>query len=156
MGYKERRAEKISTLADPHLETGEQIQTGFLTIKGSGIFTWPAEWIVVTDRAILIVGGRETQRLPRDFWFGKPTGLYHEIELDRTYKVHRQWYQEIIAADEALRGNQDPDEPAVGGPVRPCSDDLDDGAAILAILAALSSRSSPRGAGQGLCGHLAW
>jgi hypothetical protein len=114
VGYKERRAKKIATLAEPHLEPGEQIQTGFMTIKGSGIFTWPAEWFVVTDRAILIVGRREVQRLPRDFWFGKPTGLYHMIELDRTYKVHRQWYQEVIAADEALRGKQNPDDPVAG------------------------------------------
>ncbi|MDA2815003.1 hypothetical protein O4J56_30440 [Nocardiopsis sp. RSe5-2] len=85
-----------------------------MTITGSGLFTRPAEWIVVTDRAVLVVDGREAQRLPRDVSFGKPTGMYHTIELDRTYKVHRQWYQEVIAADEALRGQQDPDDPAVG------------------------------------------
>jgi hypothetical protein len=60
---------------------------------------------VVTDRAILIVGRDTVQRLPRDFSFGRPTGLYHEFELDRTYKVHRQWYPEVIAADEALRAS---------------------------------------------------
>jgi hypothetical protein len=95
----------IAAQAAPHLEPGEQVQTGFSTVTGSGIFTVPAETIVVTDRAILIVGrGGEVKRLPRDFRFGKPTGLHHKIELDRTYKVHRQWYEEVIAADEALRG----------------------------------------------------
>jgi hypothetical protein len=85
-----------------------------MTVTGSGIFTVPAETFVVTDRAILIVYGGEAQRLPRDISFGKPTGLYHKIELDRTYKVHRQWYQEVIAADEALREMQTHDDPAAG------------------------------------------
>ncbi|BCL25199.1 hypothetical protein ACFFS2_39895 [Streptomyces aurantiacus] len=66
----------------------------------------PAATVVVTDRAILIVGRGRVQRLLRDFWFGKPTGLYHMVELDRTYKVHRQWYSEITLADEALRDMQ--------------------------------------------------
>ncbi|MEO3928783.1 hypothetical protein ABGB07_33725 [Micromonosporaceae bacterium B7E4] len=114
MGYKERRVKIIATRAAPHLEPGEQIQTGFITVTGSGIFTVPAETFVVTDRAILIVGRGEAQRLPRDFWFGKPTGMYHKIELDRTYKVHRQWYQEVITADEALREMRTPDDPAAG------------------------------------------
>ncbi|MGI5151964.1 hypothetical protein ACQEVC_37320 [Plantactinospora sp. CA-294935] len=114
MGYKERRVKIIATRAAPYLEPGEQIQTGFITVTGSGIFTVPAETFVVTDRAILIVGRAEAQRLPRDFWFGKPTGIYHKIELDRTYKVHRQWYQEVIAADDALRDMQTPDDPAAG------------------------------------------
>ncbi|MCW6006082.1 hypothetical protein K1W54_16055 [Micromonospora sp. CPCC 205371] len=114
MGYKERRAKMIAARAEPHLEPGEQIQTGFVTVTGSGIFTVPAETFVVTDRAILVVGHGEAQRLPRDFWFGKPTGLYHKIELDRTYKVHRQWYQEVIAADEALREMRTQDDPAAG------------------------------------------
>lgn len=106
MGYQERRVELISKRAAPHLEPGEQIQTGFVTLTGSWIFTVPAETFVVTDRAILIVGRGKVQRLPRDFWFGKPTGVYYMIELDRTYKVHRQWYPEITAADEALREMQ--------------------------------------------------
>ena len=114
MGYKERRAKMIAEQAAPYLEPGEQIQTGFITVSGSGIFTVPAETIVVTDRAILVVGRGKVQRHPRDFWFGKPTGLYHKIELDRTYKVHRQWYQEIAAADEALREAQTHDDPVVG------------------------------------------
>jgi hypothetical protein len=49
------------------------------------------------------VGRDGVQRLPRDFRFGEPTGMYHKIELDRRYKVHRQYYPEITAADEALR-----------------------------------------------------
>ncbi|PWR12597.1 hypothetical protein DKT68_02870 [Micromonospora acroterricola] len=111
MGYKERRAEMIATQAAPHLEPGEQVQTGFMTVTGWGIFTVPAETFVVTDRAILIVGRGGAQRLPRDVRFGKPTGIYHRIKLDRTYKVHRQWYQEVIAADEALREMQTHDDP---------------------------------------------
>ncbi|WP_430498215.1 hypothetical protein ACQRWP_25170 [Micromonospora trifolii] len=114
MGYKERRAKMIATRAAPHLEPGEQIQTGFVTLAGSGIFTVPAETFVVTDRAILVLGSSEAQRLSRDFWFGKPTGLYYKFELDHTYKVHRQWYPEVIAADEALREMQAQDDPAVG------------------------------------------
>lgn len=114
MGYRERRVKMIATRAAPHLEPGERIQTGFVTLAGSGIFTVPAETFVVTDRAILIVGNGEARRLPRGFWFGKPKGLYHKFELDRTYKVHRQWYQEVIAADEALREMQAQDDPAGG------------------------------------------
>jgi hypothetical protein len=114
VGYKERRAKMIATQAAPHLEPGEQIQTGFITVTGSGILTVPAETFVVTDRAIIIVGRGEAQRLPRDFWFGKPTGMYHKIELNRTYKVHRQWYQEVVAADEALREMRGHDDPAAG------------------------------------------
>ncbi|WP_433127435.1 hypothetical protein ACQPWW_31360 [Micromonospora sp. CA-240977] len=114
MGYKERRAKMIATRAAPHLEPGERIQTGFVTLTGSGIFTVPAETVVVTDRAILVVGRSEVQRLPRNLSFGKPTGLYYKFDLDRTYKVHRQWYPEVIAADEALREMQTQDDPAVG------------------------------------------
>lgn len=106
MGYRERRVELIAERAAPHLEPGEQIQTGFIAQSGSGIFTVPVATFVVTDRAILIVGRDGAQRLPRDFRFGEPTGLYHKIELDRTYKVHRQYYSEITAADEALRDMQ--------------------------------------------------
>ncbi|MEU7801651.1 hypothetical protein AB0B10_20530 [Micromonospora arborensis] len=114
MGYKERRAEMIATRAAPHLEPGEQIQTGFVTTIGWLIFTMPAETIVVTDRAILVVGRSGVERLPRDLSFGKPTGVYHKFQLDRTYRVHRQWYPEVIAADEALRERHTQDDPAVG------------------------------------------
>ncbi|MEW2161089.1 hypothetical protein AB0950_38635 [Streptomyces sp. NPDC007189] len=106
MGYQERRVELIARRAAPHLETGEQIQTGFLAQTGSWIFSARVWTFVVTDRAILIVGRNGVQRLPRDFRFGDPTGMYHRIELDRTYKVHRQYYPEITAADEALRDMQ--------------------------------------------------
>jgi hypothetical protein len=109
MGYRERRAKLWAKVAGPHLEPGEQIQTGFIGQLGSGIFTSPAVTVVVTDRAILVVSRSDgsVQRLPRDFRFGKPTGLYHEIEFDhRTYKVHRQYHPELIAADEALREMQ--------------------------------------------------
>ncbi|MHA4820066.1 hypothetical protein ACXZ65_37600 [Streptomyces aculeolatus] len=111
MGYQERRVELIAKRAAPHLESGEQIQTGFITLTGWWIFTRPAETFVVTDRAILIVGRSEAQRLPREFWFGETAGLYHLIELDRTYKVHRQWYPEINTADKALRDMQDRGNP---------------------------------------------
>jgi hypothetical protein len=37
---------------------------------------------------------------------GEPTGMYHKVEFDRAYKVHRQYYPEITAADEALRAMQ--------------------------------------------------
>lgn len=114
VGYKERRAKMIATLAAPHLEPGEQIQTGFVTLAGTGIFTVPAETFVVTDRAILVLGRGQAQRLPRDFRFGKPTGLYYKFGLDRTYKVHRQWYPEVIAADEALGATHTQDDPAAG------------------------------------------
>ncbi|MEU5521116.1 hypothetical protein ABZ759_10695 [Streptomyces sp. NPDC047860] len=111
MGYRERRAEMIAGRAAPYLEPGEQIQTGFMTVTGSGIFTVPAETIVVTDRAILVVGRDGAQRLPRDVRFGNPTGIHHKFELDRTYKVHRQWFKEVVAADEALGA-----PPTEGGP----------------------------------------
>jgi hypothetical protein len=103
MGYRERRIALIAKRAAPHLEPGEQIQTGFIAQTGRWIFTVPVATFVATDRAILVVGRDGVQRLPRDFRFGEPTGLYHLIELDRTYKVHRQYYPEITAADEALR-----------------------------------------------------
>jgi hypothetical protein len=103
MGYQERRVELIAKRAAPHLEPGEQIQTGFIAQSGSWIFTVRVWTFVATDRAILIVGQGAVQRLPRDLRFGEPTGMYHKIELDRTYKVHRQYYSEITAADAALR-----------------------------------------------------
>jgi hypothetical protein len=101
-----RDAEGLTERAAPHLEPGEQIQTGFIAQTGSWIFTVPVATFVITDRAILIVGRDGAQRLPRDFRFGEPTGMYHQIELDRTDKVHRQYCPEIIAADEALREMQ--------------------------------------------------
>ncbi|MGP4025983.1 hypothetical protein [Actinomadura sp. 3N407] len=107
MGYRERRVELIAKRAAPHLEPGEQIQTGFIAQTGWWIFTAPVATFVATDRAILIVGRDGVQRMPRDFRFGEPSGLYHQIELDRTYKVHRQYYPELTAADEALRGMRD-------------------------------------------------
>ncbi|MEV7043688.1 hypothetical protein [Amycolatopsis sp. NPDC051061] len=106
MGYQERRVELIAKRAAPHLEPGEQIQTGFIAQTGSWIFTARVWTFVATDRAVLIVGRDSVQRLPRDFRFGEPTGMYHKVELDRTYKVHRQYYLEITAADEALRDMQ--------------------------------------------------
>jgi hypothetical protein len=114
MGYKERRIAMIAERAAPHLEPGERIQTGFIAQTGSWIFTVPVATFVITDRAILIVGRDGAQRLPRDFRFGEPAGMYHEIELDRTYKVHRQYYPEIIAADEALRDMQARGNPPEG------------------------------------------
>lgn len=106
MGHQERRVEYVAKRAAPHLEPGERIQTGFVGQSGSGLFTVRVRTFVVTDRAILIVGRGGAQRLPRDFRFGEPTGMYHEIRIDRTYKVHRQYYAEIRAADEALRDMQ--------------------------------------------------
>jgi hypothetical protein len=105
MGYRERRVELIASRAAPYLEPGEQIQTGFVAQTGS-LFTAQVWTFVVTDRAILVVHRGGVQRLPRDFRFGDPTGMYHRIELDRTYKVHRQYYPEITAADEALSAMQ--------------------------------------------------
>lgn len=106
MGYRERRAELIGKRAAPHLEPGEQIQAGFIAQTGSWIFTVRVWTFVVTDRAILIVGRDGVQRLSRDFRFGEPTGMYHKIEFDRMYKVHRQYDSEITAADKALRKTQ--------------------------------------------------
>lgn len=117
MGYQERRIALIAKRAAPHLQDGEQIQTGFIAqsrrpslalffLFGTGVGT-----IVVTDRAILVLHRGQAHRASRDVWFGKPTGTYHAIELDRTYWVHRQYYKEIAAADEALRTMQ-----AGGGP----------------------------------------
>ncbi|MEV6171791.1 hypothetical protein AB0L99_26695 [Streptomyces sp. NPDC051954] len=107
MGYQERRVKLIAERAAPHLEPGEQIQTGFIAQTGSWIFTARVWTFVATDRAILIVGRDGVQRLPRDFFFGEPSGMYHNVVLDRTYKVHRQYYQEVTVADEALRVLQD-------------------------------------------------
>ncbi|RZQ61262.1 hypothetical protein [Amycolatopsis suaedae] len=104
MGYQQRRAELVAKRAAPHLEPGERIQTGFIAVTGSGIFTVPAATIVVTDRAILVVTRDGARRFPRDIRFGTPSGLYHRIELDRPYKVHRQFFAEVVAADEALPG----------------------------------------------------
>jgi hypothetical protein len=103
MGHRERRVELIAKRAAPHLEPGERIRTGFIAQTGSWPFTARVWTFVVTDRAILIVGRDGARRLPRDIHFGEPTGMYHFIELDRTYKVHRQYYAEITAADAALR-----------------------------------------------------
>lgn len=115
MGYRERRVRMIADRAAPYLEPGEQIQTGFMTLAGSGIFTVPTETIVVTDRAILVVGRHDAQRLPRALWFGKPTGIYYTFVLDRPFKVHRQWFKEVVAADEALRAMRGTDDgPATG------------------------------------------
>jgi hypothetical protein len=102
VGYQERRVEFFAKRAAPHLEPGERIQTGFVALTGFFIFTAP-HTIVATDRAILILERGGVQRLSRDVRFGRPTGLYHKIQLDRAYKVHRQYYQELAAADEALR-----------------------------------------------------
>jgi hypothetical protein len=106
MGYRERRVELIAKVAAPHLEPGEQIQTGFIALTGWWIFTVPVATFVATDRAILIVGRDGVQRLPRDVHLGEPTGMYHRIELDRTYMVHRQYFSEITSANEALREMQ--------------------------------------------------
>lgn len=111
MGYQERRVELIVKRAAPHLEPGEEIQAGFIAQTGWGIFTVPACTVVATDRAILAIGSDGVRRFPREFRFGKPSGLYHKIDLDRRYKVHRQYYQEIAAADEALREMQGGDNP---------------------------------------------
>lgn len=53
MGYRERRGALIAKRAAPHLEPGEQIQTGFIAQTGRWIFTVPVATFVATDRAIL-------------------------------------------------------------------------------------------------------
>ncbi|GAA1559212.1 hypothetical protein [Kribbella lupini] len=108
MGYQERRVKMIAAQAAPHLELGEQIQTGFIALTGPGIFTTP--WtVVVTDRSILVVHRGQVRRGPRDVVFGEPKGLHHTIHLDRAYKVNRQFYPELATADEALRKMQSTD-----------------------------------------------
>ncbi|WP_432947446.1 hypothetical protein ACQPXM_10940 [Kribbella sp. CA-253562] len=109
MGYQERRAKAIAEQAAPHLEPGEQIQTGFLAVTGGAIFNvgW---WVVVTDRAILVVRRGQAVRGPRDVLFGEPKGVYHSITLDQQYRVHRQYYPELLAADEALRQMRSADD----------------------------------------------
>lgn len=114
MGYQERRVELIAKRAAPHLEPGEQIQTGFIAQSGSTVFTTRVWTFVVTERAVLIVGRGGVQRLTRNTVFGEPTGMYHKIELDRTYKVHRQYYPEITTADRALRKMQTGGNPLEG------------------------------------------
>lgn len=118
MGYQERRKKLIADRAAPHLQPGEQIQTGFIAQAGSPVFSvspWTRVWtIVVTDRAILVVRRGSARRLPRDVAFGAPTGVYHKVQLDRTYRVHRQYYPELAAADEALREMQSRERPAAG------------------------------------------
>ena len=114
VGYRGRRVEMISTRAAPHLEPGEQIQTGLVAQTGSLIFTARVWTIIVTDRAILVVRGGNALRVRRDVLLGEPTGMYHAIHLDRTYRVHKQYYDEVVAADEALREMQSRDNPAVG------------------------------------------
>ncbi|GAA1961105.1 hypothetical protein [Amycolatopsis minnesotensis] len=114
MGYRERRVELIATRAAPHLEPGEQIQTGFIAQTGSLIFTARVWTIIVTDRAILVVRGGRAERFRRDVLLGAPTGMYHSIELDRAYRVHKQYFQEIAAADEALREMRSRDDSAPG------------------------------------------
>ncbi|WP_217170183.1 hypothetical protein [Streptomyces sp. AC512_CC834] len=111
MGYLERRVALIAKRAAPHLEPGEKIQTGFIAQSGSSVFTARVWTFVATDRAILIIRRGGVQRLPRDLHFGEPTGMYHNIELDRTYKVHRQYYTEIATADQALRKMRGDDQP---------------------------------------------
>ncbi|MBB4686889.1 hypothetical protein [Amycolatopsis jiangsuensis] len=111
MGYQERRVALIAKRAAAHLEPGERIQTGFIAQTGSLLFTAKIWTFVVTDRAVLIVGGNQVQRLPRDVSFGEPNGMYHRIELDRRYKVHRQYYPEITAANEALRAMRSGEQP---------------------------------------------
>ncbi|MFD7057970.1 hypothetical protein [Streptomyces sp. NPDC059906] len=106
MGHQERRVELIAKRAAPHLEPGEQIQTGFIAQSGSTVFTTRVWTFVATDRAVLVIGRGGVQRLPRNTSFGEPTGMYHKIELDRTYKVHRQYFPEISTADRALRKMQ--------------------------------------------------
>ena len=104
MGYQERRVKLVATRAAPHLEAGEQIQTGFIAQTGSTLFTTRVWTIVVTDRAILVIRKGQAQRGPRQVVLGEPTGVYHTIELDRSYRVHRDYFAEIATADEALRG----------------------------------------------------
>ncbi|GAA1510360.1 hypothetical protein [Streptomyces synnematoformans] len=116
MGHQERRVELIAKRAAPHLEPGEQIQTGFVAQSGSSILTARVWTFVVTDRAILIVRKGTAQRLPRDFPFGEPSGMYHTFQIDRAYKVHRQYYAEIRAADAALRGTRADGDPPDGEP----------------------------------------
>ncbi|MBU6531918.1 hypothetical protein ACFUIW_24110 [Streptomyces sp. NPDC057245] len=114
MGYQERRTKLIAKRAAPHLEPGETIQTGFIAQSGSSVLTLRVWTFVATDRAILVIRRGGVQRLPRDLYFGEPTGLYHTFELDRVYKVHRDYYTELGTADAALRKMQ-PDGNAPDG-----------------------------------------
>ncbi|MFI6345905.1 hypothetical protein [Streptomyces sp. NPDC050560] len=108
--------EMISTRAKPHLLPGERVQTGFIAQTGAMLFRTTVWTIIATDRAILVVRRGEALRLGRDVVFGTPTGLYHEIHLDRAYKVHRDYYKEIAQADEALHEMRSQDAPPPAAP----------------------------------------
>ncbi|ALG08287.1 hypothetical protein AOZ06_16455 [Kibdelosporangium phytohabitans] len=105
MGYLERRAAMVAKQAAPHLRPGEQLQTGFVAATGWFIFKVPT-WVIVTDRSIVVLARQGVQRRSREIYSGKPARLYHAITLDRSYKVHRDYYKELVIADEALRAMQ--------------------------------------------------
>jgi Protein of unknown function (DUF2510) len=113
---------KLADRARRYLEPGEQLQAIFMAQSGPspywGLLTPIMSFfskfhqVVATDRAILVLDAsmwtpaRPRQlrmRRPRDFYFGRLSGLWGSFVLDnRKYWVHRRFHKDVAAADAAL------------------------------------------------------
>ena len=113
---------RLANRAGPYLEPSEQIQAVFPAVSGPSPYSWSrrgsftafssiSHEVVVTERAILVIDlskwtGRPVRlrlRRPRDFYFGRLSGLWGSFVLDNTkYWVQKRFHRDIAAADAAL------------------------------------------------------
>jgi hypothetical protein len=120
--------DKLAERARPYLEPGEQIQSVFCAQSGpSPYWAFLSAWIMIltngyvvvvaTDRSIIVLkAGRFTPtkpkslrlRGPRNVWFGAPTGLWGQIQLDQRYWVHKRWHKDVVLADQILQSMYPP------------------------------------------------
>ncbi|MDE9365248.1 hypothetical protein PZ938_06480 [Luteipulveratus sp. YIM 133132] len=114
--------DKLVDRAQPYLEPGERVQAVFQAQSGPSpywsfltylMFFWfQPVIVVVTDRAVVVLNAGKLRvtfpkslrlRGPREVWFGEPSGLWGNIQLDTKYYVHKRFHKDVRAADEALR-----------------------------------------------------
>jgi hypothetical protein len=115
--------DKLRSNAQAHLDQGETIQAAFPAQTGPSpyflllsyiFFFWLRSFVVAaTDRRIVVFKSsvwrpsltREiVDTHPRETRLGPPgKGLYHAVHLgDERYWVHRRFFKDVRAADEAL------------------------------------------------------
>ena len=121
--------DKLRRNAEPHLESGEQIQSIFTAQTGPNpylsiltylVFFWIKYYaIAATDRRIVVFRASAlrpskiksvAETFPRETRLGDMKGLWDKFELGgQRYWVHKRFHKDVEAADAALAASAPPE-----------------------------------------------